>query len=109
MLSIVIGQEMRILYEVSGESLSCTNLSYSRLCEGCFDSAFLFNCKNSQHCFGCANLKNASYRIFNEQYSKEGYEKKLKELGIENFSSKEKMKEVYEDFIKKFRENTPAF
>ena len=88
-------------YEVS-ESLSCTNLLYSRLCEGCFDSAFLFNCKNSHHCFGCANLKNASYQIWNVQYSKEEYEKKLKELGIENFSNKEKMKEVYENFIKKF-------
>jgi hypothetical protein len=88
-------------YEVS-ESMSCTNLSYSKLCEGCFDSAFLYNCKNSHHCFGCVNLKNASYQIFNEQYSKEGYEAKLKELGIEDFSNREQQKQAYEDFIKKF-------
>jgi hypothetical protein len=94
-------KKCELCYEVS-ESTSCTNMSYSRLCEGCFDSSFLFNCKNCHHCFGCSNLKNASYQIFNEQYSKEGYENKLKELGVEDFSNREKMKQVYEDFIKKF-------
>ena len=29
---------------------------------------------------GCVNLRNASYQIFNVQYSKEEYEEKIKEL-----------------------------
>lgn len=88
-------------YETS-ESVSCTNLLYSRLCEGCFDSAFLYNCKNCSHCFGCANLKNASYQIFNEQYTKEAYEEKLKEFSIESFQNREVMKKNYEEHIKKY-------
>lgn len=88
-------------YEVS-ESLSCTNLLYSRLCEGCYDSVFLFNCKNCHDCFGCANLKNASYQIFNVQYTKEEYEQKLKEMGVTQFSKREGLKQTYEAFIQKF-------
>ncbi len=88
-------------YETS-ESFSCSNILYSRFCESSFDSAFLFNCKNCHHCFGCANLKNASYQIFNEQYTKEEYEKKIKEFGIESYATREEMKIKYESFIKKF-------
>ncbi|MEI6660373.1 MAG: hypothetical protein WCK91_03045 [bacterium] len=88
-------------YEVC-ESISCTNISYSMFCEGCFDSAFLFNCKNCHHCFGCANLKNASYQIWNKQYTKDEYDKKIKEIQIENFDNKVFQKMQYDEFIKNF-------
>jgi hypothetical protein len=44
---------------------------FSRDCLGCTD------------CFGCVNLRKASYCIFNQQYSKEEYEKKLKEFRLD--------------------------
>jgi len=61
--------------------LFCTN------CETCRDSYFLLNCRNCSDCFGCANLVGKSHCLFNEQYSKEEYEKKLKEFDLENRSS----------------------
>jgi len=49
-------------------------LTYTFDCSDCFLGHDLHNCTN---CIGCVNLRNASYQIFNKQYSKEEY-KKLK-------------------------------
>jgi len=94
-------KKCELCYE-SSECLSCTRVNYSRLSEQCLDSQFLFNCKNCNNCFCCANLRNASYQIFNEQYTKEEYEKKIKEFQVDIFEGREKMKKMYEDYIKKF-------
>ncbi|MEK7128154.1 MAG: hypothetical protein AAB933_01145 [Patescibacteria group bacterium] len=39
------------------------------------DVRYTQHCHNCRHCFGCVGLKNASYCIFNKQYTKEEYEK----------------------------------
>ena len=74
---------------------SCTKLSWSRYCEGCYDSAFLFNCKGCHDCFGCVNLSNKSYCIFNEQYSKEEYFKKMSEIDLSDHAVVEEMKQKF--------------
>ena len=51
----------------------------------CIDSVFLFDCKNCQNCFGCVGLRNKQYNIFNKQYIKEEYEKKLKEFDFRSY------------------------
>jgi hypothetical protein len=94
-------KKCELCYEVS-ESISCTNMLYSKFCDSCFDSAFLFNCRNSHHCFGCVNLKNASYQIWNQQYTKEEYEQKIKEFNIADFTNKEKFEKEFEVFTKSF-------
>ena len=53
---------------------------FSRNCEECVDSWFLQDCIGCTSCFGCTGLRNKSYCIFNEQYTKEEYKKKLEEL-----------------------------
>ncbi len=53
---------------------------FSRNCVSCTDSWFLQDCIGCTSCFGCTGLRNKSYCIDNEQYSKEGYKKKLDEL-----------------------------
>ncbi len=55
-------------------------LFYSQNCEACIDSFFLYDCRNCLNCFGCAGLRNKSYCIFNEQYTKEEYAEHLKNL-----------------------------
>ena len=60
----------------------CYQVAFSRESHQCNDSWFLVNCRNCQNCFGCVNLRNKSYCIFNEQYTKEEYEKRIKELGV---------------------------
>ncbi|MBI4835731.1 MAG: hypothetical protein HY817_00565 [Candidatus Abawacabacteria bacterium] len=58
----------------------CYNCQYLTSCRSCVDSYFLENCINCQNCFGCLNLNNKQYCIFNQQYTADGYEQKLKTL-----------------------------
>lgn len=80
------------------DCVQCSRLLYSRYCEGCYDSAFLFNCRNCHDCFGCVNLVNQSYHIFNVQYSKEEYAKKISEFRLDSFAEVQKLRERFKDF-----------
>ena len=53
---------------------------YLSECKGCTDCSFCFDCKSCQNCFGCFNLRSKEFCIYNEQYSKEEYEKKIIEV-----------------------------
>ncbi len=79
------------------DCIACSRLLYSRYCEGCYNSAFLFDCRNCRECFGCVGLRNKQYCIFNHQYSKEDYEQKIKEFDI---SSSAKINEIRSQFLK---------
>ncbi|MEI8091018.1 MAG: hypothetical protein WCG98_01925 [bacterium] len=48
-------------------------------CKQCSDCKFCINCENCNFCFGCVNLVNAQYCFFNEQLTKETYNKKIDE------------------------------
>ena len=41
---------------------------------------FMFDCRNCDYCFGCVNLRNKKYHIYNEQVTKEQYELFLKSI-----------------------------
>ena len=71
---------------------------YSRECDACSDIWFSRNCYSSMYCVGCVNLRGASYQIFNVQYSKEEYFKKLKEFRLDTRSGIEKVKKEAEEF-----------
>ncbi|MBI4094990.1 MAG: hypothetical protein HY435_02235 [Candidatus Liptonbacteria bacterium] len=84
-----------LCYEVVS-ALKCYHVSFSQNVENCTDSSFLFDCKGCSHCFGCTNLRNKSYYIFNQPYTKEEYHKKLAELSLNgNFTSFASMKEKF--------------
>ncbi|MGH7249607.1 MAG: hypothetical protein ACREGC_01400, partial [Minisyncoccia bacterium] len=57
----------------------------------CVDVWFSRNCKGCTNCFGCANLRNTTNCIFNVQYSKKEYLKKLREF---NLSSRKSIQEL---------------
>ena len=57
-------------------------LFYSHTSHSCNDSYFLYDCRGCSNCFGCAGLRNKSYCIFNKQYSKDEYLKKIKEFDV---------------------------
>jgi len=80
------GSRSELNYETI-DCIKCSRLLYSRYCEGCYESAFLFNCRNCHDCFGCTNLVNKSYYIFNIPYSKEEYLEQLKKTDMGSFSS----------------------
>lgn len=65
----------------SVRSMESRNLWFCRECVGCND------------CFGCVNLRKASYCIFNKQYSKEEYEKEIKKFNLNTISGLKKVRE----------------
>ncbi len=54
------------------------NTKFIYFSEDCLDSSFLFDCKGCTSCFGCINLRNKQYCIFNQQYSKKEYQEQMK-------------------------------
>jgi hypothetical protein len=65
----------------------CHKAFYSSKCEDSTDIYFCKNLRGCSNCFGCVNLRNKSYYIFNERYSKEEYLEKIKsfDLGSDQF------------------------
>ncbi len=64
-----------------GKCHSCTYLFDCYNCTDCHFSALLNSCSD---CFGCVGLIHKKYCIFNQQYSKDEYFKKVEELKKEN-------------------------
>lgn len=60
--------------------LKTYNSTYMRYCARIYDSHFCYDCNDSNKLFGCAYLNFKQYCIFNRQYTKEDYEKKVTEL-----------------------------
>ncbi len=82
------------------------NVVGSIMSESCVDVYFSKNLVGCSNCFGCVNLRNSSYKIFNEQYTKEEYEEKIKSFKLdtwEGFSSaREKSEKFWELFPIKY-------
>ena len=67
--------------------------------DDCMDSMFLYSCANLQHCLGCVNLRHQNYCIFNQQYTKEEYEKRLKEYDLGSYKNFLKFRQEFTKFI----------
>ncbi|HAQ02311.1 hypothetical protein A2467_01805 [Candidatus Nomurabacteria bacterium RIFOXYC2_FULL_36_8] len=84
----------------------CYHLMYSLNCKNCVDSYFLYDCIGCTDCFGCSNLRNKSYCIWNEQFSREEYKSRLEEMNLMDFNVIEKFKlhfkEIYLKSIHRF-------
>ncbi|MEI8269876.1 MAG: hypothetical protein WCG45_00745 [bacterium] len=97
-------------YEVSDSELCYENVmvhkSYKTFfsfdCESCVDVWFSKGLRGCNDCFGCVNLVNKSYHFFNEPYTKENYEKKLKELHLDSFKTISEIREKILNFWLKF-------
>jgi len=81
---------------------NCYNLRHSEQCANSSDSSFLFNCRSVKNSFGCVNLRNKEYCWYNEQLTKEEYEKRLATFRFGSFSVVENEKKKFVTFKKKF-------
>lgn len=84
--------------ELGYELVNCFNsyrLMFSANCKSCTDSAFLYECRDCNNCFGCTNLISKSYCLFNEQFSKEEYKKRLAEIDLGSFSTIQNLKKEF--------------
>lgn len=64
----------------------CYQCYFSVMCAESHNLFFCRNCLGCNDCFGCANLRKASYCIFNIKYTKEEYEKELKKMNLNSIS-----------------------
>ncbi len=81
---------------------NCNQVHFSEECTECANVWFLKNCIGCINCIGCANLKNKSYCIFNQQYDKDSYEVKLKELRLDTHSGVARMQKEAHAFWNTF-------
>ncbi len=70
--------ETELCYE-NVDSFKCFNSDYLEYCTSVRDSAFAANCINCHDVFGCVNLTNKSFCIFNRQLTEEDYRRKVVE------------------------------
>jgi len=78
------------------------NNSYKLMyCADCDNSQNLFlcqDCAGCQNCFGCVGLRNKTNHIFNEQYTKEEYQEKIKAFDLGSTKGLENAKAEFDKF-----------
>jgi hypothetical protein len=93
--------ECQYVYEVDN-CYNCYNLKWSTDCSGSFDSAFLQNCKGVKNSFGCVNLRQKEYCIYNEQKTKEEYELFISQIDFESHKTVELLKAQFKEFALRY-------
>ncbi len=91
-------QQTELAYECV-QCQDCYNITFCRFCRNCSDSAFLLDCQSCKHCIACTNLSQKEFCIFNEQYTKEEYEKKVQSYDLRSRRGQEKMRTEAERFF----------
>ncbi len=91
--------------ELCYECIDCDNCyktRFSQESKECRDCFFTYGCRNCSDCVGCVNLINQQYSIFNQKYEKGEYLKKIAQLKLNSLSGLENMKQLFDEFRKKF-------
>lgn len=78
----------------------CFNCKFCFRSTNCIDSWFLYDCKNCSNCFGSSNLRNKKYCWFNEQLTKEEYEKRLAQVNLGSYKVLQDYKDKFDDLYK---------
>jgi len=89
--------ESELCYEVI-MSVECYRAFFSEDCRNCTDVYFSKALRGCSNCFGCINLQNKSYYIFNRPYSKEDYKNEIKKFKLDSFSVIEELKKRVREF-----------
>ncbi|MEX2028900.1 MAG: hypothetical protein WD963_00245 [Candidatus Paceibacterota bacterium] len=104
-MDVTMVRKCELCYEII-TCINCYQTFFSQNCEDCVDVYFSFGLKGCNNCFGCVNLHKQSYCIFNEQYTKEKYEEKLKSFELHSYKNilamKEKAYKFWLEFPKKY-------
>jgi hypothetical protein len=91
----------------------CYRALYSTNCHNSIDIYFSKNLHNCENCFGCINLRNKKYHIFNKPSSKEDYFQFIKNCNLGSYKEilryKEKVQNLYLTIPNKFMEGYRNF
>ncbi len=93
--------ESELCYESVGIN-KCYRTFFSEECDSCTDTWFSRSCSGLVNCFGCINMRNKIYCIFNEQYTRESYLEKLKEFKLDSREALDKMRNTALEFWNKY-------
>jgi hypothetical protein len=78
-----------------------SNVFYCQNVSDSFNMYYSLNCANCNDCFGSVNLRHKKYCFFNEQLSKEEYEKRFKAV-FGSYTRMEAARDRFEQFASKF-------
>ena len=102
------GLRCECCYECS-DIENCYELFYSDACKNCNTSYYLRNCIGCSNCFGCINLNNQKYCIYNEQYTKVEYERALNRLLKEKMQTDSARRALGAEIRKRFAKHPHKF
>lgn len=91
--------ECELCYECV-DCRGCYGLAFGQNCDSCSSSFFLKDCKSCRNCFGCVGLRSKEYCLFNEQLTKEEYEKRLQEMSLDSRTWLAEMGAKFEEWAK---------
>ncbi len=78
----------------------CFKCSYASFSVECIECDFIYDCRNCSNCFGCVNLRNKKYCWFNEQLTKEEYQKRRSEIDLGSQKIVREYKTKFLEFLK---------
>lgn len=85
------------------DCIECYSVHHSQDCSNCTDCEYCYDCIGCNDCFGCVGLRRKKYFIGNKEFTKEEYEKKMKQFRDEY--SQEQLWEMLE----KVKEKAPHY
>jgi len=91
--------------ELCYDSLNCINCQkvfYSVDCKDSFDLYFSQDCIGCNNLVGCIGLRKKSYCIFNQQYSKNDYDKLFAQLDLSISTNLDNIKDKFNNLFKKY-------
>jgi hypothetical protein len=94
-------EDTQLAYE-SFNCGKCYQIYYSIGCENSHNIWFSKNLSGCANCFGCINLRNQQYCIFNEKFSKDDYQNKIAEFKLDSYAVVQDMKNKVTEFWLKF-------
>jgi hypothetical protein len=80
----------------------CNKTFFSEDCIDCVEVYFSKDLSGCSNCFGCVGLRNKSYHIFNQPYTKEAYREKLVSFGLDSYINVEALKKESLAFWQKY-------
>lgn len=96
---VIMGTNVKESYNTLNSSnlFRCQFVQDSQNCQNCF---FLFDCRDCENCFGATNQCHKKYLWFNEQLSKEEYERRFAETDLSSFQTREEYENRFENFVR---------
>ncbi len=88
--------------ELAYECIFCTKIfhcGFLQNCEGCHNCFFGYDLKGCRDCYCCSGLRHKQYCIFNKQYTKEEYEKHIKNVHLRDFIQLETLKNKFKNWL----------